>query len=237
MDGLEINNPVFDANDYVATGGDYDIPLDVYTPDETVGGDAETSFSTRDGSTFDATADVYSTDGTSVGTLPDPPRITRSFRPGDLRDEIIAADFAAAKTALGKVIPLRNNRGGGFLALSTLASKYGNGGTDALRTSMGLKDYNSKTRKTGKLSPKEEKNVQHAYDILPDEDVDITPVVADHTIASVEIATKALDEELTPEESAALGTINDPPLDLHGVRLCGGWVRLCGGWVLAGGRL
>ena len=198
MDGLEINNPVFDANDYVATGGDYDIPLDVYTPDETVGGDAETSFSTRDGSTFDATADVYSTDGTSVGTLPDPPRITPSFRPGDnivnLRDEIIAADFAAAKTALvneyyqsiaedykglplpekipcdqfevgrdgktlywtpeeGKVIPLRNNRGGGFLALSTLASKYGNGGTDALRTSMGLKDYNSKTRKKEETQP------------------------------------------------------------------------------------
>ena len=117
----------------------------------------------------------------------------------------------------GKVIPLRNNRGGGFLTLGTLASKYGNGGTDAIRTSMGLKDYNSKTRKTGKLSPKGEKNVQHAYDILPDEDVDITPVVADHTIASVEIATKALDEELTPEQSAALGTIDDPPLDLQWV--------------------
>ena len=47
--------------------------------------------------------------------------------------------------------------------------------------------------------------------------MDITPVVADHTIASVEIATKALDEELTPDESAALGTINDPPLDLQWV--------------------
>ncbi|KAK3785197.1 hypothetical protein RRG08_024296 [Elysia crispata] len=71
-----------------------------------------------------------------------------------------------------------------------------------------------KTRKTGKLSPKCEEAVQHAYDITPDEDVDITPVVADHTKESVEIATEALDEELTPEQSAVLGTINDPPLDL-----------------------
>ena len=41
--------------------------------------------------------------------------------------------------------------------------------------------------------------------------------MADHAIASIEIATKALDEELTPEESAALGTIDDPPLDLQWV--------------------
>ena len=118
------------------------------------------------------------------------------------------------------MIPLRNSRGGGFLALGTLASKYGNGGTDAIRTSMGLKEYTSTTRKTGKLSPRCEEAVQHAYDILPTEDEDITPVVADHAIASLEIATKALSEELTPEEltpeeSAALGTINDPPLDLQ----------------------
>ena len=47
--------------------------------------------------------------------------------------------------------------------------------------------------------------------------MDITPVVADHTKGSVEIATEALDEELTPEQSAALGTIDDPPLDLQWV--------------------
>ena len=117
----------------------------------------------------------------------------------------------------GKVIPLRNNRGGGFLALSTLASKYGNGGTAAISTSMGLKDYKSKTRKTGELSDKGKKNVQHAYDILPAENVDITPVAVDHAIAGTGIATKALDEELTPEQSAALGTIDDPPLDLEWV--------------------
>ena len=247
----------FDAFDRPggARGAIFDnTPLDVYTPDDTIttGGSAETSFSTQN-------VDAY---GRPIDTLPDPPRITPSFRPGDnignLRDEIIAAELAASKTALvnkyyksiaedykglplpekipydqfevgrdgktfywtpeeGKVIPLRNNRGGGFLSLATLASKYGNGGTDAIRTSMGLKDYNSKTRKTGKLSPKVEKNVQHAYDILPAENVDITPVVADHTIASVEIVTKALDEELTPEQSAALGNIDDPPLDLQWV--------------------
>ena len=41
--------------------------------------------------------------------------------------------------------------------------------------------------------------------------------MADHAIASLEIETTALDEELAPEESAALGTINDPPLDLQWV--------------------
>ncbi|KAK3796523.1 hypothetical protein RRG08_003242 [Elysia crispata] len=249
-----------------------------YTHDANInlGGTAETSFSNprggaerpidslydkkiRDGSTFDATADVYSTDGTSVSSLPDPPIITPSFRPGDnivnLQDEIAAAELAAAKTALvdkfyqsieedyglplpekipydqfevgrdgkklywtpeeGIVISVINTRGGGFLTLSTLASKYGNGGTVAIRTSMGLEEYTNKTRKTGELSSKGKKNVQQAYDILPSEDADITPVVADHALASVEIATKALDEELTPEQSAALETIDDPPLDLH----------------------
>ena len=279
----------FDYNESSRARGDVargfitdDTPLNVYTPNDTItpGGYAETSFSTqnvdaygrpidtlydkstRDGSAFDTTADVYSSDGTSVSTLPDPPLITPSTEPGgnigNLRDEIAAAEAAAAKTALvneyyqsiaedyeglplpkkipydqfkigedgkalywtpekGKVIPLRNNRGGGFLALSTLASKYGDGGTNAIRTSMGLEDYNSKTRKTGKLSPKVEKNVRHARDILPAENVDITTVVVDHAIASAEIATKALDEELTPEQSAALGTIDDPPLDLQWV--------------------
>ena len=276
------------ARDDVASGAftdDY-IPLDDFTPPNATGGFAETSFntqnvdaygrpidaygrpidtlydnSTRDGSAFDTSADVHISSGTSIDTLPDPPRITPSTRPGDnimnLRDEITAADRAAAKTALvneyyqsiaknyglplpekipydqfevgrdgktlywtpeeGKVISVINTRGGGFLALSTLASKYGNGRTEAICESMGLKKYDSKTRKTGKLSPKCEEAVQHAYDITPDEDVDITPVVADHTIASVEIATEALDEKLTPEQSAALGTIDDPPLDLQWV--------------------
>ena len=276
------------ARDDVASGAftdDY-IPLDDFTPPDATGGFAETSFidpnvnaygrqidaygrpidtlydnSTRDGSAFNTQADVHISYGTSIDTLPDPPRITPSTRPGDnimnLRDEITAADRAAAKTALvneyyqsiaknyglplpekipydqfkvgedgktlywtpkeGKVIPLRNNRGGGFLALITLASKYGNGGTAAISTSMGLEDYKSKTRKTGELSDKGKKNVQHAYDILPAENVDITPVAVDHAIAGTGIATKALDEELTPEQSAALGTIADPPLDLQWV--------------------
>ena len=259
-----------------------DTPLNVYTPNDTItpGGYAETSFSTqnvdaygkpidtlydkstRDGSAFDTSADFHISSRTSIDTLPDPSRITPSTRPGDnimnLRDEITAADRAAAKTALvneyyqsiaedykslplpekipydqfevgrdgktlywtpeeGKVISVINTRGGGFLALSALASKYGNGGTEAIRESMGFKKYESKTRKTGKLSPKCEEAVQHAYDITPDEDVDITPVVADHTKGSVEIATEALDEELTPEQSAALGTTDDPPLDLQWV--------------------
>ena len=110
----------------------------------------------------------------------------------------------------GKVISIISKRGGGFLALSTLASKYGNGGIEAIRNSMGLNDY-MKTQKNRETQPQ-------AYDnILPAEDADITPALVDHTLASAEIATKALDEELTPEQSAALGTINDPPLDLQWV--------------------
>ena len=153
---------------------------------------------------FDTQADVHISSGTSIDTLPDPPRITPSTEPGgnigNLRDEIAAAETAAAKTALvneyyksikedykglplpkkipcdqfevgrdgktlywtpekGKVISIISSRGGGFLALGTLASKYGNGGTDAIRKSMGLKEYDSNTRKTGKLSPKCEKTL------------------------------------------------------------------------------
>ena len=101
-----------------------DTPLNVYTPNDTItpGGYAETSFSTknfdaygrqidtlydkstRDGSAFDTTADVHTPSGTSVGTLPDPPLITPSTEPGgnigNLRDEIAAAEAAAAKIAL-----------------------------------------------------------------------------------------------------------------------------------------
>ena len=258
-------------------GGDAETSFSTL-PDDVAGEnptDAETSFvtqdvdaygtpldtlydkSTRDGNAFDAPADVHIAAGTSLDTLPDSPLITPSTKPGgnigNLRDEIAAAELAAAKTNLvneyyqsiaedykglplpekipydqfgvsgdgktlywtpeeGKVIPLRNSRGGGFLALGTLAQKYGNGGTDAIRTSMGLETYTSKTRKTGNLSPRCKKAVQRAYDIIPAEDENITPVVADHAIARLEIATKALDEE-----SAALGTINDPPLDLQWV--------------------
>ena len=194
-----------------------DIPLNVYTPNDTItpGGYAETSFSTqnvdaygrpidtlydnstRDGSAFDTSVDVHISSGTSIDTLPDPPRITPSTRPGDnimnLRDEITAADRAAAKTARvneyyqsiaknyglplpekipydqfevgrdvktlywtpeeGKVISVINTKGGGFLALSTLASKYGNGGTEAIRKSMGLKEYDSNTRKNRETQP------------------------------------------------------------------------------------
>ncbi|KAK3794880.1 hypothetical protein RRG08_001028 [Elysia crispata] len=54
----------------------------------------------------------------------------------------------------GKVISMRKRRGGaGFLALGTLAQKYGDGGTDAIRTSMGLESYTSKREKRGNSAP------------------------------------------------------------------------------------
>ena len=53
----------------------------------------------------------------------------------------------------GKEISIISSRGGGFLALSTLASKYGNGGTEAIRKSMGLKEYDSNKRKKRETQP------------------------------------------------------------------------------------
>ncbi|KAK3700998.1 hypothetical protein RRG08_063252 [Elysia crispata] len=114
-----------------------------------------------------------------------------------------------------KFISLINKKVGGFLALSTLTSRYGKGGITAIKNSLGLKDYTSKTRKVGELSDNTQKQVQHARDTLPPENVEITPVVIDQAFKSSGIATEALDEELTPEQSAALGTIDDPPLDLQ----------------------
>ena len=122
----------------------------------------------------------------------------------------------------GKEIRVSTVKGGvDFRALSTLAQKYGNGGTNAIRTSLGLKEYTSNTRRRVKLSAKSEKAIQQAFDILPAEGENITlqnfNSVANHAIASAKIATTALDEELIPEESAALATINDPPLDVQWV--------------------
>ena len=63
-----------------------------------------------------------------------------------------------------------NKKVGGFLALSTLASRYG--GVNAIKESMGLEEYDSKTRRIVKLSPEAKKNVEQASDNLTDENAD-----------------------------------------------------------------
>ena len=115
----------------------------------------------------------------------------------------------------GTNISIINRMGGGFLALSTLTSRYGYGGTDAIRTSLGFENYKKNTR--GKLSPEVQEKIEQASNNISNENEEITPVVIKQADESAEIAAEALDEQLTPEQSAALDTINDPPLDLQWV--------------------
>ena len=75
----------------------------------------------------------------------------------------------------GVKISIINKNGGGFLSLTTLASKYGYGGTNAIRESMGLKDYNYKTKR---LSSEAQENLEQARANLPEGSEEITPAVA-----------------------------------------------------------
>ena len=111
-----------------------------------------------------------------------------------------------------------------FRALSTLAQEYGNGGTDAIRKSLKLQEYTSKTRKGAPhkaLSANGEKALQQAVDTLPTggENVPLQDFssVANDATASAGMATTVLDEELTSGQTAALATIDDPPLDVQWV--------------------
>ena len=66
-----------------------------------------------------------------------------------------------------------------------------------------------------------EKGLQQAVDTLPagGENIPLPDFssVADDAIASAEVATTGLDEELTSGQAAALATIDDPPLDVQWV--------------------
>ena len=92
----------------------------------------------------------------------------------------------------GGKISIINRKGGGFLALSTLASKYGHGGTNAIRESMGLKDYNHKTKR---LSPEARENLKQARANLPEGSEEITPAVADRSIKSAQKIIAVLTSE------------------------------------------
>ena len=112
-------------------------------------------------------------------------------------------------------LDLVNKRSGRPLALSTLASR---GGIKAIREDLGFPNW-SRTRKT--LSANGERALQQAVDSLPagGENIPIEELssVVQEAIAGAEMATTTLDEELTSEQTAALATIDDPPLDVQWV--------------------
>ena len=92
-----------------------------------------------------------------------------------------------------------------FLALGTLAQRYGNGGTYALRRSLGLTDYRSCVSRG--LGREAVETLQNAEDTLPKniESVELKDLsgVADTTSQSVE------------DVETALKTINDPQIDAN----------------------
>ncbi len=103
-----------------------------------------------------------------------------------------------------------------FLALSSLSGDYGPGGTHAIRQSLGLAKYTAKTARLA-LSANSEKAVQQAVNTLPTEFEeielqDLTSGIND-ALASTEKVETVLDKELTFEQTAALASVNDPPLD------------------------
>ena len=100
-----------------------------------------------------------------------------------------------------------------FLALSSLATNYGVGGTVAVRRSLGLTGY---TSKTSRLSSAAERELRQADKALSDsasniENIELQDLsgVVNSALHSTEQAETALDKE----QSKALTSINDQPLD------------------------
>ena len=95
----------------------------------------------------------------------------------------------------GKLLTMMKQKGGGFLALSTLENKYrktyGQGGADAIKNSMEV-EYRSKMPK---LSPEAQENLKQARANLPKGSEEITPAVADQAIASVQNILAVLTSE------------------------------------------
>ena len=113
-----------------------------------------------------------------------------------------------------KRIPMTATKGKlNFLALSSLTTKYGVGGTDAVRRSLGLTGY---TSKTSRLSSATERALRQAAKALSGsasniENIELQDIsgVVNCALRNTEEAETALDEE----QSKALTTINDQPLD------------------------
>ncbi len=105
-----------------------------------------------------------------------------------------------------------------FRGLATLAQEWGAGGTHAIRTRLGLTDYDSRIKSS--LNSEAASKLKQTVSNLPSSsDVDTTPL---HDLSSVaekaeEVVSNA-SAELTEEHETALKTITDPPLDTSGLR-------------------
>ena len=95
----------------------------------------------------------------------------------------------------GKWLNMMKQKGGGFLALSTLESKYrktyGQSGADAIKNSMEV-EYRSRMPK---LSPEAQEGIRKEMDNLPKGSEEITPAVADQAIASAQNILAVLTSE------------------------------------------
>ena len=106
-------------------------------------------------------------------------------------------------TPEGKNISVAATRGGfRFLALDTLARRYGTGGTYALRRSLGLADYRSGVSRLGREAVE---TLQNAEETLPKNTESIE--LKDHSGATNDAIGTTGDVE------TALKSIRDPPMD------------------------
>ncbi len=105
-----------------------------------------------------------------------------------------------------------------FRGLSTLAKEWGAGGTHAIRTQLGLTDYDSRIKSS--LNSEAASKLKQTISNLPSSsDVDTTPLQDLFSVAKkTEEAVGSATEALTEEQDAALKTITDPPLDTSGLR-------------------
>ena len=209
MADFDIDNPVFEPDDWEENIGDDDVLStslhddDGPSPSErvTIDGTSTSETLSLQQELLQTAVDDYYNAAAEAGLTPSLGRDPGKFELVDGQIRLKAYPN----------LNLVNKRSGRPLALSTLASR---GGTKAIREDLGFADW-SQTRKT--LSANGERVLQQAVDSLPAGGENITASVVQEAIAGAEMATTALDEELTSEQTDALATIDDPPLDVQWV--------------------
>ena len=210
----DFDNPVFEPDDWEEDIGDDDVlSTSLHDPDfdgmsserVTIDGTSTSATSSLQQELLQTAVDDYYKAAAEAGLTPSLGKDPGKFELVDGQLRLKAYPN----------LDLVNKRSGRPLALSTLASR---GGTKAIREELGFSDW-SQTRKT--LSANGERALQQAVDSLPagGENIPIQDFssVVQEAIAGAEMATTALDEELTSEQTAALATIDDPPLDVQWV--------------------
>ena len=209
MADFDFDNPVFEPDDWEENIGDEDV--DVSSTTSLLDPVAEGNGMPSEGATTQSSVtlslqqellqtavDAYYNAAAEAGLTPSLGRDPGKFELVDGRIRLKAYPN----------LDLVNKRSGRPLALSTLASRAG---IKAIREDLGFANW-SRTRKT--LSANGERALQQAVDSLPagGENIPIEELssVVQEAIAGAEMATTALDEELTSEQTAALATIDDP---------------------------